>query len=68
MFNDLTVDAAGQHRRLGAVDLPRPARSTSKAMRQRAMAQDFRWERAAADYEQLYRDAYARRRKHPFPG
>jgi hypothetical protein len=31
------------------------------------MAQDFSWERAAADYEQLYRDAYARRRKHPFP-
>ena len=39
-----------------------------KAMRKLGMAQDFSWERAAAEYEQLYRDAYARRRKHPFPG
>jgi starch synthase len=38
------------------------------AMRARGMAQDFSWERAAGAYEQLYRDAYARRRKHAFPG
>jgi starch synthase len=37
-------------------------------LRRRAMAQDFSWERAAAAYEQLYRDAYARRRGHPFSG
>jgi starch synthase len=35
-------------------------------MRRRAMEQDFSWERAAAQYEQLYLDAYERRRKHPF--
>jgi starch synthase len=36
------------------------------AMRKRAMAQDFSWDRAAAAYEQLYLEAYRRRRKHPF--
>jgi starch synthase len=35
-------------------------------MRARAMAQDFSWARAAASYEQLYREAYERRRGHPF--
>ena len=35
-------------------------------MRRFAMAQDFSWERAAAEYEQLYREAYARRRGHAF--
>jgi starch synthase len=39
-----------------------------QAMRKRAMAQDFSWQRAAAAYEQLYREAYARRRGHPFAG
>jgi starch synthase len=37
-----------------------------QAMRKRAMAQDFSWERAAHDYEKLYLDAYARRRGHAF--
>jgi starch synthase len=37
-------------------------------MRRRAMEQDFSWDRAAAEYEQLYHDAYQRRRKHPFTG
>ena len=37
------------------------------AMRKRAMAQDFSWERAARTYEHLYHDAYARRRGHAFP-
>jgi starch synthase len=39
-----------------------------EAMRRRAMAQDFSWERAALDYQRLYLDAYARRRNHPFMG
>jgi starch synthase len=34
------------------------------AMRKRAMAQDFSWDRAAREYEVLYLDAYARRRGH----
>ncbi len=36
------------------------------AMRRRAMAQDFSWDRAARAYDRLYRDAYARRRGHAF--
>ena len=36
-------------------------------MRKRAMAQDFSWDRAAAAYEGLYREAYQIRRGHPFP-
>ncbi len=36
------------------------------AMRKRAMWQDFSWDRAAAAYEQLYREAYQIRRGHPF--
>ncbi len=39
-----------------------------KAMRQRAMVQDFSWERAAYDYRDLYLRAYERRRGHAFPG
>jgi starch synthase len=38
-----------------------------QTMRKRAMGQDFSWDRAAREYEQLYVDAYARRRGHPFP-
>jgi starch synthase len=37
-----------------------------QAMRKRAMTQDFSWDRAAREYEQLYHDAYARRRGHAF--
>jgi starch synthase len=37
-----------------------------QVMRKRAMAQDFSWERAARAYHELYLDAYARRRGHPF--
>jgi hypothetical protein len=32
------------------------------------MDQDFSWNRAAAEYERLYLEAYRRRRGHPFPG
>jgi starch synthase len=36
-----------------------------EAMRKRAMAQDFSWDRAAAAYESVYREACARRRGQP---
>ncbi len=36
------------------------------ALRKRAMAQDFSWDRAAAEYEDLYRAAFRRRRGHDF--
>jgi len=39
-----------------------------QAMRRRAMGQDFSWERAAAEYEQLYLDAYQKRSGKPFEG
>jgi starch synthase len=35
-------------------------------LRRHAMVEDNSWDRAAARYAQLYRDAYARRRGHPF--
>jgi len=38
------------------------------AMRARAMAQDFSWDRAAAEYRRLYLAAYERRRGHPLAG
>ncbi len=38
------------------------------AMRVRAMAQDFSWDRAAEQYRSLYHAAYERRRGHPFRG
>ena len=38
-----------------------------EAMRRRAMTDDHSWERAAREYRELYRAAYARRRGHPFP-
>jgi starch synthase len=37
-----------------------------KTMRQRAMLQDFSWERAAGRYRQLYLRAYEKRRGYPF--
>ena len=36
------------------------------SMRKRAMQQDFSWDRAAADYERIYLEAYQARRGHPF--
>jgi glycogen synthase len=35
-------------------------------MRKRAMEQDFSWDRAAAAYEQLYREAFKIRRGQEF--
>jgi starch synthase len=66
LFNDLTPDSLANT--VGwalSTHFDRPKHIT--AMRKRAMAQDFSWERAAADYERLYLEAYARRRKHPHP-
>jgi starch synthase len=37
-------------------------------MRRAAMAEDFSWEHAAIAYEQLYLEAFQRRRGHPFKG
>jgi starch synthase len=39
-----------------------------EGMRRSSMTQDFSWNRAAAAYEQMYYEAYARRRGHAFPG
>jgi starch synthase len=39
-----------------------------RGMIRRAMGLDFGWARAAADYERLYLDAYARRRGYAFGG
>ena len=36
------------------------------AMRRQAMQQDYSWDRAAAQYEAVYLEAYQRRRGHPF--
>jgi starch synthase len=64
MFNDLTVDSIANS--IGwalSTYYDRPDHIAT--MRKRAMAQDFSWDRAAADYERLYLDAYQRRRKAP---
>jgi starch synthase len=37
-----------------------------ETMRRRAMEQDFSWDRAAKEYDRVYRLAYQRRRGHPF--
>jgi len=66
-FSDLTPEALANT--LGwAVSTwyDRPAHV--EAMRRRAMAQDFSWDRAAEAYERLYLEAYQRRRGHPFRG
>ena len=39
-----------------------------RAMRQRAMEGDFSWDHAADAYQDLYLEAYRRRRGHPFQG
>ncbi len=38
-----------------------------EAMKRRAMALDYSWDHAAAEYERVYLEAYARRRGHPHP-
>jgi starch synthase len=67
VFGDLTPDALANT--LGwAVSTFYDRPGHVEGMRRRAMAQDFSWDRAAGLYHQLYLDAYARRRGHPFPG
>jgi starch synthase len=66
MFQDLTPDGLGNT--VGwalSTFFDRPEHID--LMRRRAMVQDWSWDRAAAAYEQLYLDAYARRRGHAFP-
>jgi len=67
MFDNLTVD--GLTNTIGwaqSTYFDRPQHI--ERMRRTAMAQDFSWGRAAASYERLYLDAYARRRGHAFAG
>jgi starch synthase len=67
VFQDLTPDAladtigwalATWHQRPGHIE----------AMRHHAMAEDFSWRHESEGYEQLYLDAYRRRRGHEFAG
>jgi starch synthase len=65
MFNDLSVEALSNT--IGwalSTYFDRPKHI--QAMRTRAMEQDFSWDRAAADYERLYLEAFQRRRGHPY--
>ena len=67
VFGDLTPDALANA--IGWAlssyfDRPHHVR----AMRERAMAQDFSWNAAAEAYERLYRDSYRRRRGYDFSG
>ena len=66
-FQDLTPDALANT--IGwavATWYQRPQHVA--AMRQRAMAEDFSWHHEAEGYEQVYLDAYRRRRGHPLEG
>ena len=67
VFHDLTPDAlagtigwalATWHQRPGHIE----------GMRRQAMAEDFSWRHEAEGYEQLYLEAYRRRRGHEFGG
>ncbi len=67
VFGDLTPDALADT--IGWAlstwfDRPHHVR----AMRRRAMEQDFSWDHAAEAYERLYLEAYRRRRGHEFDG
>ncbi len=65
VFNDLTVDALTNT--IGwALSTYVDRKKHIQLMRARAMQQDFSWGRAAAEYEALYLEAYARRRGHAF--
>jgi starch synthase len=64
MFNDLRPDSLADT--IGwATSTWYDRRKHIQGMRRRAMAQDFSWQRAARTYQQLYLEAYARRRGHP---
>jgi starch synthase len=65
VFNDLTPDALANT--IGwALSTWHDRPQHVAAMRARAMARDFSWERAAREYERLYLAAYTRRRGHAF--
>jgi starch synthase len=67
LFDDLTVDALTNT--VGwalSTYYDRPGHFAQ--LRASGMARDFSWDRAAAQYEVLYREAYRRRRGHPFEG
>jgi starch synthase len=67
VFQDLTPDALGNTIGWALAtyhDRPHHVRS----MRERAMERDFSWDRAAGAYEDLYLQAYRRRRGHDFTG
>ncbi len=67
VFGDLTPDALANT--IGwALSTYHDRPEHVRAMRRRAMAQDFSWDAAAAAYERLYLEAYRRRRRHEFPG
>jgi starch synthase len=67
MFQDLNAGALADT--IGwALSTYYQRRKHVTTMRKRAMGQDFSWERAAADYEALYLEAFHRRRGHPFAG
>jgi starch synthase len=67
LFQDLTPEAVANV--LGwALSTWHDRRHHVLGMRERAMAQDFSWDRSASAYEALYREAWRRRRGVPFPG
>ena len=64
-FDDLTVDAL--RNTVGwALSTYHDRPDHFRAMQRRGMQQDFSWARAAEAYEQMYLDAYQRRRGHAF--
>jgi starch synthase len=65
VFNDLTPDALANT--IGwTMSTYHDRPDHVRAMIRRAMQQDFSWGRAAATYESVYLEAYARRRGHAF--
>jgi len=67
VFDDLTVDALGNS--IGwALSTYHDRPHHIRGMRQRAMEKDFSWDVSADAYEDLYLEAYRRRRGHAFAG
>jgi starch synthase len=67
IFNDLTADALANT--IGwALSTYHDRPKHIEAMRKRAMGQDMSWTRAAGEYENLYLEAYRRRRGHAWKG
>jgi starch synthase len=67
VFDDLTADALGNA--IGwALSTYHDRPHHIRAMRERAMEKDFSWDVSADTYEDLYLEAYRRRRGHAFAG